>query len=144
MLVGAPLGLLRDVTALPASMVYAASSRICHQLPDRSFELVDVYLPVCARCFGLYASGTLGALLAWTPFRMRRTQSRSLLLIAAVPTGVTWTLEVAGLAHFSNVARALAAVPLGAAAGWVFVQMLRYDFVLNGQIDHRGSRVGRC
>lgn len=48
-------------------------------------------------------------------------------MAAAIPTAVTWTMEVAGLAGFSNLTRAVAAVPLGAAGGWVFVQMLRYD-----------------
>lgn len=33
----------------------------------------------------------------------------------------------------SNALRALAALPLGGVAGWLFVQMLRYDSRLDGE-----------
>src|SRR5688500_9532791 len=50
--------------------------------------------------------------------------SRPALLVAALPTMITFVLEIAGIASFSNMARAIAALPLGAAAGWLFVRML--------------------
>ena len=48
---------------------YAALPRwlfhgLCHQLPERSFQLDDVAFAVCHRCTGLYAGFTLG-LAAW-------------------------------------------------------------------------------
>jgi hypothetical protein len=46
---------------------------------------------------------------------------------AALPTAITLGLELAGVTTFSNLARATAALPLGAFAGWLFVRMLRYD-----------------
>ena len=49
-----------------------------------------------------------------------------------MPTAVTWAAEFAGLAAFSNLTRAAAALPLGGVAGWLFVQMLRYDSHLDG------------
>ena len=55
-----------------------------------------------------------------------------LLLAAALPTAITFALEVTGVMRFSNVLRVLAALPLGACAGWLFVQMLRYDSRLDG------------
>jgi hypothetical protein len=36
------------------------------------------------------------------------------LLAAAAPTAITWAVEVAGLAHLTNLARMTAALPLGA------------------------------
>ena len=45
-----------------AALLYAGASLICHQLPERSFHLDGAQLPVCGRCFGLYAGGTLGSL----------------------------------------------------------------------------------
>ena len=68
----------------------------------------------------------------WTPSR-----SRWLLGIAALPTALTWSLEVGGLGSFSNATRAVAAIPLGAAAGWVFIRMLRYDSGLDAGQIHR-------
>ncbi|CAN5588268.1 hypothetical protein BH23ACI1_BH23ACI1_22910 [soil metagenome] len=111
--------------AMGAVPIYASASRICHQQPERSFTFDGVQLPVCARCSGLYISGAVGALLAWVPRRRREgVHDRRLLVICALPTALTWGLEFGGVASFTNAARALAAVPLGAAAGWVFVRAL--------------------
>jgi uncharacterized membrane protein len=139
--VAAPVAVSMPALGAPAAMVYAGASRICHQRPERSFHLNGVQLPVCGRCFGLYLSGALGALAAWGS-RQRGHATRALLLVAAVPTAVTWSAEVAGLSGFSNLTRALAALPLGAAGGWVFVQMLRYDSSLDGhEIDSSRTHV---
>lgn len=142
-LVGAPIALSRPSLTLPATLVYDVSSRICHQRPERSFHLAGVQVPVCARCFGLYASSALGALIAWgSRRRLRTTTSRPALALAALPTALTWSLEAAGLVAFSNASRAAAALPLGVVVGWVVVQMVRYDFLLNGhEIYDRGPSV---
>ena len=110
-------------------LTYEAAGLVCHQRPERSFHLSGVALPVCARCFGLYASGAMGALLAWVAAPARREVSsrraRLLLGAAALPTVLTVAAEWLGLAHPSSAARAVAALPLGAAAGWVIVILLR-------------------
>jgi uncharacterized membrane protein len=136
-IVTAPRALGSGRFGVVAAVVYAGSSRICHQRPERSFSTEGLRWPVCARCAGLYFSGALGALLGWFGLgRWRASGARWLLVIAALPTATTWGLEVAGLASFSNMARAVAAIPLGIAAGWLFIRMLRYDSGLDaGQID---------
>jgi uncharacterized membrane protein len=135
-LVAAPAGLSHRMSAAPAAGIYAASSAICHQRPERSFHLAGMQLPVCARCFALYAFGAIGALMAWGSRPRSTDQARAVLAVCAAPTALTWTAEVAGLAAFSNPERAIAALPLGVAAGWVFVQMLRYDSHVNGHEIH--------
>jgi uncharacterized membrane protein len=150
LIVTAPFALPSRVAAAPATLVYAASSLICHQRPERSFAIGGVQMPVCARCSGLYISGALGSILGWSgrrrtrhagpSIRMKPSTGRlkpasaggALLVIAAVPTAVTFGLEFVGLMEFSNVARALAALPLGVVAGCLFVRMLRYDSRLDG------------
>ncbi|MEO6214141.1 MAG: DUF2085 domain-containing protein [Vicinamibacterales bacterium] len=135
----APLATTHRSGARVATFVYAGASRICHQRSERSFAIAGVQMPVCARCSGLYLSGAVGALLAWAG-RVRRPVSgtRPLVLIAAVPTAVTFSLEFLGVLPFSNAARAIAALPLGAVAGWLFVRMLRYDARFDGnQIVNR-------
>ena len=142
LIVTAPLALHSRVAAGPATFVYAASSLICHQRPERSFRIGGVQMPVCARCSGLYVSGALGSILAWSGRRRTRAPSSGrlqavstggvVLAIAALPTAVTFGLEFVGLLKFSNAARALAALPLGVVAGWLFVRMLRYDSRLDG------------
>jgi uncharacterized membrane protein len=122
--------LLAAPLAPAAAFAYEIAARVCHQRPERSFHLAGVALPVCARCFGLYASGAAGALIGWgsrTAMSPTPPAARILLSTAALPTLITFALEWLGLVSFSNVARAIAALPLGAAAGWVFVRMLRAE-----------------
>jgi hypothetical protein len=49
---------------------YQIGALICHQRPERSFHVAGTQMPVCARCFGLYAAGAAGVLIAWS---IRRT-----------------------------------------------------------------------
>jgi hypothetical protein len=75
-------------------------------------------------------SGAAGALAAWVGSRRRvavPSRTRAVLVTAAIPTVVTVGLEMLGVAHPSNAARALSALPLGLAAGWVFVRSLRAE-----------------
>jgi hypothetical protein len=46
-----------------AALVHASFGAVCHQLPERSFELLGHPLAVCHRCLGLYAGGLVGLLL---------------------------------------------------------------------------------
>lgn len=131
LLIAAPVMLAHGFVVLPA-IVYEAAGLICHQKPERSFHLLGIQLPVCARCFGLYASGAAGACLALAAGASPRrsslmggsTAGRIAFAVAALPTAGTVALEWAGLIHPSGMVRALAAIPLGALAGWVFVRAL--------------------
>jgi uncharacterized membrane protein len=140
-LLAAPVAISRPPFAAPAAVAYAASSRVCHQRPERSLRLAGMQMPVCARCFGLYLSGALGALAAWGSRRRPGDRARIVLAVAAAPTALTWAVEAAGLVSLTSLVRLLAALPLGLVAGWLFVQMLRYDSQLDGhQISDRRAR----
>jgi uncharacterized membrane protein len=100
---------------------YLFGSFICHQQPDRSFHMGLAQVPVCARCLGLYAGAAIGSLAF-----LRRglpVDPRRVLLVAALPTAVTWGLEMTGIAAMSNITRAMAAVPLGAAVAAVTLRL---------------------
>jgi len=45
-------------------VTYRAGAVICHQQDARSLHVGRVRMPVCARCFGLYAGAGAGALVA--------------------------------------------------------------------------------
>jgi uncharacterized membrane protein len=115
-----------SIVSRSASLVYAAGAFVCHQRPERSFWLAGKPLPVCARCTGLYLSALAGGVLALTLSRRSpaATHPRWILAVACIPTAATWIGEFAGLIHPSNLTRAIAAVPLGAAAAWVVVALL--------------------
>jgi uncharacterized membrane protein len=112
-----------------AGVVYLVGSRVCHQRPERSFHLAGVQLPVCARCLGLYASSMAGAVVCLLVAAGRGParaplDPRLVLAVAALPTIATVALEWMHLAYPSNAVRALSAVPLGLAAGWIVVGSL--------------------
>ena len=107
--------------------LYAAGSVVCHQRPERSFFWDGTQLPVCARCTGLYLGGALGLLL-WCGVRwlrgagsMRLSPPVTLraLVMAAMPTALSWTSGAMGVWDGGNLTRAILAVPLGTAVGVV-------------------------
>ena len=110
-----------------SALVHHFASAICHQRPDRSFALDARPFAVCARCFALYLSGAAGAAVAWAGAPSPPRHARTLLLLTAVPTFATIPIEWLGLSPLSNVVRAAAALPFGAAAGWSFVRALRAE-----------------
>jgi uncharacterized membrane protein len=113
---------------LAPSTLMPAGAFICHQRPERSFVLDGRQMPVCARCTGLYAGAALAvpfALIAAASIASNR--ARRIVLVASLPTAITWSLEFAGVAHFSNALRFAAALPLGAAAAWLVLGVLAED-----------------
>lgn len=109
-----------------SGLTYAFGSLICHQRPERSFYIDAAQLPVCARCFGLYAGAALGLIAGLKPCATLRRSGRlswwrspsglrKLLIAAALPTAITWSSEVLGLWSPANLTRFIAALPLGAA-----------------------------
>jgi predicted membrane protein DUF2085 len=115
--------------------IYLAASRICHQRPERSFHTAGVKWPVCGRCSGLYLSAPFGAIAAMVALRRRRRPSSHpssnqsagnsdvrWLIVASLPTVVTFALEWFG-APMTTLARALAALPLGAAIAFVICRV---------------------
>ena len=117
------------VLAGAAALFYQSAGLVCHQRPERSFHLLGVQLPVCARCAGLYWSAAAGAIVAWLarPRSAHADRLRIVLGLAALPTALTVGIEFAGIAYPSNLVRALSALPLGAAGAWVFISSLRSE-----------------
>jgi uncharacterized membrane protein len=121
------------LTTPVAGVLYAGGALICHQLPDRSFHLQGIQLPVCARCVGLYGGAAVGSAIA-AGFARRWLERRSLMLtqsvklvatgVAAVPTLATFALEWGFGWPISNAVRAIAALPFGFAVALVVVSAL--------------------
>lgn len=119
-----------------AGVLYGAGALICHQIAERSFHIEAFQLPVCARCFGLYAGAAIGAAggaLDGPAAALGRPHRRTAWLVtavAALPTAITFALEWGAGWGVSNLARGLAGAPLGAAVAFVVagaVATLHYD-----------------
>jgi len=105
-----------------ATLMYAIGAVICHQIPERSFHLAGVQLPVCARCLGIYAGAAAAASLhvlgvfgqdsaRWRTLSPRA--ARRVFVVSALPTLVTVAVEWAGVWHGTNVIRAIAGIAVG-------------------------------
>jgi uncharacterized membrane protein len=122
-----------------SAFTYASGSLVCHQQSARSFHLAGAQLPVCARCFGLYAGAVFG-IVAWCALaglaraaRPRAAQwvngngVRVSLIAVAVPTVVSVALAWLGLWDGTNLTRALLALPLGAVLALVMAAVAAGD-----------------
>jgi uncharacterized membrane protein len=126
----APLGVAHGRGAMAVLVTYQAGSLVCHQRPERSLSVAGTRMPVCARCFGLYAGFVAGSLAIATIASKGRSSAgvgwtRILLASAAAPMVLTVVLEMAGGIEATNLLRLLTGVPFGAAASWVLLGALR-------------------
>jgi uncharacterized membrane protein len=112
---------------------YAAGSVVCHQLPERSFHVAGVQLPVCARCTALYLGGLAGIAVRaarWPPVLAAvGTVRRALELtaVAAAPTLLTLATAAVGAWDPGNTVRAAFALPLGLTAGAIVAAVAAKD-----------------
>ena len=120
---------------LAISLAFLLGSVVCHQIPERSFYWAGHQLPVCARCTGLYVSGSLG-LMAWVTIKIARRWRPApmdpqvalrVLAITAIPTTLSLALGLLGLWDGSNLTRALLAIPLGGVAGVIVAAVATKD-----------------
>jgi uncharacterized membrane protein len=112
-----------------ALVLYALASKVCHQVPARSFALWGTPMPVCARCAGIYFAGAVTSLALST--RHARSIAppiaRTMLLASLLPGALTlfyeWTTGVAP----ANWIRAASGLPIGAAVSWLVLGAVAVD-----------------
>ena len=132
LLVAVPLLASRDHLSAPASLlivaVYAIGSLVCHQLPERSYHLWTVQIPVCARCAGIYVGAMVGAVGARAfqaggrrSERLVIRKARTVLVLAVTPSALTLVYEWATGVMPSHAIRAAAGAAIGVAVAWLVV-----------------------
>jgi uncharacterized membrane protein len=126
-IIASPLAAASGHGTWGAAIAYRIGALVCHQRAERSFHLLGVQMPVCARCFGLYIAGTIGLLLAAAGVagRWSVVANRALLAVAALPVAITVALEWGGAIQAGNILRFASGLPLGVAAGLLFGGLLR-------------------
>lgn len=90
---------------------------MCHGIPHRCLTIFDTPMPICARCFGIYA-GFLGGLILFPLFRRASELfMRILLAIAAIPILADGLTQAIGLRESTNPLRMATGLTIGAAFG---------------------------
>jgi uncharacterized membrane protein len=108
-----------------AALTYGIGGFICHQMPERSFHLGGLQIPVCARCLGIYAGAALAAG-AYVTTRLRvanrpltSLDAQAVFILGALPSIVTFGLEWSGVWRGTNMVRAAAGAALGIGSAFV-------------------------
>lgn len=98
-----------------AQGIYRAFSTLCHQLPERSYFIGGHKLAVCSRCTGIYA-GFAFTLLVYPVIRSLKntaTPPRNLLLLAALPLAIDFSLTFFGVWENTHTSRLVTGALLG-------------------------------
>lgn len=109
-----------------AAPFYKFFSFVCHQIPERSFHILEHQFAVCSRCFGVYF-GLLAGLLAYPfirPLDDIDPLPRIWLFASMVPIGIDWTLGVFGIWENTHVSRFATGTILGFACAVYIVPAL--------------------
>lgn len=103
-----------------SELAYSLFSPLCHQLPERSFEVFGYKFGVCARCAGIYFGLLMGSIMF--PFLNpgSNVPGRNLLLISLAPMLLDGFTQLLGFRESTNVLRLLT----GFLFGVVFPQYL--------------------
>ncbi|MEX0599083.1 MAG: DUF2085 domain-containing protein [Rhodothermales bacterium] len=120
------------------SLVMAAFSGVCHQMPSRSPHVGGIQLAVCDRCLGIYlalaAAATIYPLARFVDDPLGRHAGLAILIGVLVP-GADWVVDVLGLWSNTPASRLMTGAVFGVVAGYYFTGGLV------GLID--GNRDGR-
>ena len=102
--------------AFSSGLIYLFFSKICHQIPERSFFIFGKQLTVCSRCTGLYFGFLVGALCYPFLFNLHRISAPSpkYLLLACIPIGIDIFIRTFHIAENTFASRSITGLILGA------------------------------
>jgi uncharacterized membrane protein len=110
-----------------AALIYLVFSFLCHQRPDRSFNLFGHQMACCERDLAIYATAFASFCAAWTVPRLRTVSPLPVVvaLIASAPMAVDGTTQLVGLRESNWQLR----VATGAlfTLGWVWFSIPRLE-----------------
>ncbi|MEX2117145.1 MAG: DUF2085 domain-containing protein [Bacteroidota bacterium] len=141
--VAAPV--LRSMDIPLSSMLYSLFSEVCHQIPDRSFQIGGEPLAVCIRCSAIYFSifASLLFSLFLTRFHFNKYPPAWILTAAVAPIVLDVLLNLSGI-HASTVwTRTLSGVVAGLVVPFFLmpplieaIHQLKEKF---GELSHAGK-----
>jgi uncharacterized membrane protein len=117
---------------ISADPVYSFYSYACHQLPERSFHILDHKFAVCSRCIGVYFGLLAGAATyrLWRPIDSVEPLPRFWLFLSMLPIGIDWSLGVFGIWENNHLSRFVTGTILGVGCA-VFIIPALVEIVRN-------------
>jgi uncharacterized membrane protein len=110
--------------SLLARPIYFYFHFLCHQDPDRSFQIAGHQMAVCERCVAIYAALFLGGLLfALLRSRLAPLSPRGLLLFA-LPMAIDGLTQLAGLRESTWELRIITGALFGLGVCWMVLPHL--------------------
>ena len=109
------------------------SLAVCHGVNERSVLIGDIYMPVCARCQGIYISMFISTLFLFltTGFKCRKiptVKSTVLLCCLLLPFMIDGGLSYLGIIETNNLRRILSGCTAGCALPYFLMIGLNYDY----------------
>jgi uncharacterized membrane protein len=120
---------------------YRLFSIICHQIPDRSWQIAGLPIAVCSRCTAIYVGGLVGLFLYPCILQVRSRagwmagQGRPLLALALLPMLADVALDLLGVRQNTFLTRAIT----GGLAGIALALYLTPTLLSAGADWRRGS-----
>jgi uncharacterized membrane protein len=107
-----------------AAAVYFCFSRICHQIPTRSFSLLGYSLAVCHRCSGIYLGFFIGTFINIPWIHRSPCARRNWTLTAILPLAADFLIPYSGLWTNTCVSRFATGLIFGVVVSSLFVRGL--------------------
>ncbi|MCW5959789.1 MAG: DUF2085 domain-containing protein [Pyrinomonadaceae bacterium] len=100
-----------------ANSIFYFFGFLCHQIPERSFEVLGHHFAVCVRCFGVYFGLIVGFLIYPLIRNIEEIEPfpRVWLFLSLVPIGVDWLLGMLDIWQNTFLSRFVTGAILGAA-----------------------------
>jgi len=123
------------------SILMFFGSSFCHQIPDRSYLIGDLQMPLCARCIGIQLGFLLSSLFIWTgprKFTSGMLGKRTNIVLATMffIGGFDAILSYSGISESDNLRRTLSGLLMGTVMPFLLVPLINRIF-----FQGRNSRI---
>jgi len=113
------------------SLLVLFGSALCHQLPERSYIIGDLQMPLCARCIGIHVGFLLSSVLLWTGSRrfissMPGKKALSVLGAMTITGFIMALLSYGGISGSDNFSRTISGLLIGTPIPFVAVPLLNH------------------
>ncbi len=111
------------------SLLMLFGSALCHQIPERSYLLGDLQMPICARCIGIHIGFLLSSIIVWTGarrFSSAMPGKRALVVLIAIAfVGfIEAVISYGGISESDNLRRTISGILIGTPLPFIIVPFL--------------------